>query len=537
MKPASAAKAFWIVGLALILALATRSGPAEAAEITLRLKGGGFQLTGELKEYDTSKYVIENRSFGTMTLDATRFDCIGQGCPRAAYAAPAALSLAVSRSKTIRIHGSDVVGAELMPLLVQGYADSIGAKAVKAVGANPLEMQIRLTDANENEIATVELQRYGTEQAIAGLANGTVQIAMADRPITGEEEAQLASGGLPNIRSAAHEHVIALDGLVIVVSDDNPAVSVSVDHIARIFAGEITDWQDIGLPPGPISVYSTESRSGTFSVFDALVLSPRNLALTGDAQIMGSSGDVSDAVARDPNGIGLTSFAFLRNAKAINVESPCGLITRPSIFTVKAEEYPLTRRIYLYTGILTQPHARGLIDYIFSPAAQRQIASAQFVDQSADFLGFEDQGGRIAYALNAPAEDFDMGQMRQLISEMNGARRLSLTFRFQLGSVELDARARADINRLVDLMRTPELGSKEILLLGFADSIGQFASNTTLSQRRAAQVHNTLLSAAGNTVNPALISSRGYSELAPVACNDSNEGRYLNRRVEVWVRD
>lgn len=537
MKSITAAKAVWIMGLALVLALATRGGPAEAAEITLRLKGGGFQLTGELKEYDTTKYVIENRNFGTMTLDAARFDCIGQGCPRAPYAAPAALSFAGSTSKTIRIHGSDVVGAELMPLLVQGYASSIGAKAVKAVGANPLEMQIRLTDANEQEIATFDLQRYGTEQAVAGLGNGTVQIAMADRPLTEPESQLLASSGLPNIRSAQHEHVIALDGLVIVVADDNPAVSISIDNIARIFAGEVTDWSEIGLPPGPITVYSTESSSGTFSVFDALVLSPRNLALTGDAQIMGSSGDVSDAVARDPSGIGLTSFAFVRNAKAINVESPCGLITRPSIFSVKSEEFPLTRRIYLYTGILTQPHARGLIDYIFSPAAQSQIASAQFVDQTADFLGFEDQGGRIAYALNAPAEDFDMAMMRQLISDMNGAQRMSLTFRFNLGSIDLDARGRADINRLVDLLRTPELGAKEILLLGFADSVGQFTSNTTLSQRRATQVHNTLLEAAGNTVNPALISSRGYSELAPVACNDSDEGRYLNRRVEVWVRD
>ncbi len=536
MKAGSVAAAFRTVGLALILAVMASAG-AEAAEVTLRLKGGGFQLTGELKEYDTTKYVIENRSFGTMTLDASRFDCIGQGCPRAPFAAPAALNLARGTSRTIRIHGSDVVGAELMPLLVQGYANSIGAKAVRAVGANPLEMQIRLTDANDREITLVELHRYGTDQAFQGLANGSVEIVMADRPVTEDEVAMLARAGLTDIRSPAHEHVIALDGLAIVVSEDNPAVSLSIENIARIFAGELTDWSEIGLPPGHINVYATESHSGTFSVFDALVLKPRNLTLTREAQIIDSNSGVSDAVARDPNGIGLTSFAFLRNAKAINIESSCGLITRPSVFTVKTEEYPLTRRIYLYSGILTNPHARGLIDYIFSSAAQSQIAAAQFVDQTPDLLGFEDQGGRIAYALNAPSEDFDMGMMRQLISDMNGAQRLSITFRFRLGSVDLDARARADIDRLIEVMRTPEFANKSVLLLGYADSVGQFASNSALSQRRAAQVHETLLAAAGNTINPAFISSRGYSELAPVACNDSVEGRNLNRRVEVWVRE
>ena len=80
MKAGSVAAAFRTVGLALILAVMASAG-AEAAEVTLRLKGGGFQLTGELKEYDTTKYVIENRSFGTMTLDASRFDVSAKAVP------------------------------------------------------------------------------------------------------------------------------------------------------------------------------------------------------------------------------------------------------------------------------------------------------------------------------------------------------------------------------------------------------------------------------------------------------------------------
>src|SRR5690606_28003218 len=138
----------------------------------------------------------------------------------------------------------------------------------------------------------------------------------------------------------------------IVVSEDNPAVSLSIENIARIFAGELTDWSEIGLPPGHINVYATESHSGTFSVFDALVLKPRNLTLTREAQIIDSNSGVSDAVARDPNGIGLTAFAFLRHAKAINIESSCGLITRPSGSPAKTAEPPLPPRAYQDTGVL-----------------------------------------------------------------------------------------------------------------------------------------------------------------------------------------
>ena len=214
-----------------------------------------------------------------------------------------------------------MVGAELMPLLVQGYANSIGAKAVRAVGANPLEMQIRLTDANDREITLVELHRYGTDQAFQGLANGSVEIVMADRPVTEDEVAMLARAGLTDIRSPAHEHVIALDGLAIVVSEDNPAVSLSIENIARIFAGELTDWSEIGLPPGHINVYATESHSGTFSVFDALVLKPKPHADQRGADHRLNSG-VSDAVARDPNGIGLTSFAFCGTPRPSTSKAP-----------------------------------------------------------------------------------------------------------------------------------------------------------------------------------------------------------------------
>jgi phosphate transport system substrate-binding protein len=247
---------------------------------------------------------------------------------------------------------------------------------------------------------------------------------------------------------------------------------------------------------------------------------------------------VADAVAADATGIGVTSFAFVRDAKGLNVESSCGLISRPSVFTVKTEEYPLTRRLYLYTVAKPMhPHAKGFLDFVLSKEAQPVIGSAQFVDQSPDSLSFDDQGGRIAYALNAPTEDFNIAEMRQLIADMNGAKRLSITFRFKSASTELDIKARADIDRLVALAATPEVRGKTLLLLGFADSIGPYGGNAVLSIGRATQVKDTLLVAAKGTIDPALVVHKGYSELAPVACNDQTEGRNLNRRVEVWVRD
>jgi phosphate transport system substrate-binding protein len=517
----------------------------DGPEVTLRMKGGGFELKGRLKSYEGGRYVIDNRVFGTMTLDAANMECIGPGCPTAKAPAVAAAPTLVAptspnpvRSNVISIRGSNVVGWELMPALIRGYADSIGAAVATVAGANPLEERYKLTDGRGAETGIFDLKRYGTDTAFNALEDGTAQIGMASRPVNDEEAARLARAGTANLRSPQHEHVLALDGLLIIVSQENPAVSLSIDNVAKIFSGQLTDWSEVGLPPGKINVYSVSRQSGTFSTFNALVMQPRSLALSPSARLLLSNAEVSDAVAADPNGIGLASFAFLRDAKALNVEASCGLITRPSVFTVKTEEYPLTRRLYLYTSAKpAHPHAQGFLSYVLSKAAQRVIADAQFVDQSPDSLGFDDQGGRIAYALNAPNEDFDIAQMRQLIAEMNGAKRLSITFRFRSGSFDLDTKARADVDRLVDMLRTPELRGKRVLLLGFADAVGPYQANSSLSLRRATQVRDTLLAASKGAVNAQLVVHKGYSELAPVACNDQLEGRNLNRRVEVWVRD
>lgn len=522
-----------------------QSAAFDGPEVTLRMKGGAFELRGRLKSFEGGRYVIENKAFGTMTLDANNMECIGAGCPGqprpkvGAVRPPTALApKGGAPSRVIGLHGSTAVGWELMPALILTYVDKIGGSVRTVPGANPLEESHKVIDAKGREIVVFDLKRYGTPTAFDGLEDGSAQIGIASRPINDQEAARLARAGTPGIRSPQHEHVLGLDGLVVIVAQDNPAVSLSIDNIAKIFAGQVTDWSQVGLPPGKINVYSTSKASGTFAAFDSLVLLPRKLPLAPSAKLLLSTAEVADAVAADANGIGVTSFAFTRDAKGLNVESSCGLITRPSVFTVRTEEYPLTRRLYLYTTAKpSHPHVKGFLDFALSKEAQPIIGAAQFVDQSPDSLGFDDQGGRIAYALNAPNEDFNIAEMRQLIADMNGARRLSITFRFKSGSSELDTKSRADIDRLVALVATSELRSKRLLLLGFTDSIGPYAGNAALSMGRAAQVRDTLLTAARGTIDPALAVHKGYSELAPVACNDQLEGRNLNRRVEVWVRD
>jgi phosphate transport system substrate-binding protein len=322
-----------------------------------------------------------------------------------------------------------------------------------------------------------------------------------------------------------------------VVAPENPLVSISIDNIAKIYAGQINDWSEVGLPAGKINVYAMVESSGVWGSFEDLVLKPRNLKARPDIIRVDASTDWSDKVAQDPKGIGITNIGIVRNSKAVNIEQSCGLIVRPSNFAAKTEEYPLMHRLHLYTsGVPKNPLARELLAFAMSPAMQPVLKEANFVDQSVEALDFQAQTARIAYALNAQNEDFDINMMRTLIGEIKGASRLSTTFRFGTADATLDSRANADVQRLAQLLKSDEMKGKQVLLIGFADAIGSYQSNLKLAERRAASVLRALTLASGVQVRTQ-VATRAYGELAPVACNDSAEARNFNRRVEVWVKN
>jgi phosphate transport system substrate-binding protein len=253
--------------------------------------------------------------------------------------------------------------------------------------------------------------------------------------------------------------------------------------------------------------------------------------LSSTAKRTENHAEQSDWIAADPNGIGFTGVAYARNAKALNIETTCGLIIEPSTFSIKTEEYPLARRLYLYTnGTPKTVLSQNILQFALSEKAQPIVKSSDFIDQTIDRLPYERQTLRMANALNAAPGDFDERIMKGLMSDLRDRERLTTTFRFNTGSFELDNKALADITRLRNWLSEPAQQGKTVLLAGFADSIGSISANKVLSDARAQAVVRAL-----GPVPNVRIQNKGYSELAPASCNDTDVARQYNRRVEVWM--
>jgi phosphate transport system substrate-binding protein len=315
--------------------------------------------------------------------------------------------------------------------------------------------------------------------------------------------------------------------------------SLSMEQVAGIFSGAITDWTAVGGQPGRIQVYARDDKSGTFDTFNALVLKPRKAALTVEARRFESSEELSDSVARDANGIGFVGFAYLRNAKALEIANDCGIAYAPTVFNVKTEQYPLSRRLFLYgTNVPERSVAARLVAFVASPAAQEVVREEGFVDQSIELLDDRDQVMRLADGLIGLESDVDPAVLKELALGLKHSSRMSTTLVFRLSSTRLDSKAEADVVRIADFIRDLRKTepTKGVILAGFTDSVGDFVSNRALSQARADQIRADLMRALGPDVPASAVVARGYSKLLPTSCNTTKEGRNRNRRVEIWVK-
>jgi phosphate transport system substrate-binding protein len=420
---------------------------------------------------------------------------------------------APSEPETIlSMHGSNTIGAQLAGALAEAFLKRQGAQGIRTVaGPHADEFSVRGSMPGDARPKAIEIQAHGSATAFPDLSAGKCDIGMASRRIKPEEAAALAKLG--DMTSPACEHVVGLDGLAIVVNKNNAVAALSTSQIAGIFTGEITDWQAAGGAPGTIKVLARDDKSGTYDTFKALVLGKR--PLVAGAVRLEDSRELSDRVAGDPNAIGFIGLPYVRSAKAVAVWEVGTTPLVPNRLTVGTEDYLLSRRLFFYTAAAPSPLVRRFVEFALASDGQDIVAQSGFVE------------------LNVKAESSTAAanSTPEYVSAISGAERLSLNFRFQPGSSQLDNRALVDLDRVAGYLSSPGRRRGGIVLCGFADSVGAREVNQALSLHRANVVAGEFRR---RGVEPATVT--GFGAANPVASNDNEDGRQKNRRVEVWLR-
>lgn len=497
---------------------------AEAADVTLRSNDGSIDIQGDLLEFTDGIYVVQT-ALGALRLSAARVRCEGAGCP-----------VIEVEGADVRISGSETVGEELMPLILAGYASRFDAEADVRTGNNAFEKAVSLIGDGGfgDEIASFSIISQGSDSGFTDLRDAKSDLAMSSRVVRPDEVKEFAAAGFGDLSALKQERIVAVDSLRIIVSPENPIDTINAEDLAAIYAGEITNWSQVGGPNAPINVYSRSADTGTFEVINQRLLRPRRKAMTSAVNIVSGNIEMAKAVSSDPSGIGFVSFAFERGAKSLKLRTECGLVVEPDAFSAKTEEYPLERRLYLYArdGEMSE-HAAGLFDYVASEDVDGLVAKAGFVDLSIKVRRQDQVANQLREQIDASADVYEQDLMRQLYIEMLDYDRLSTTFRFAPGSSVLDNKAQRDLDRVINYLS--QRPNARVSVVGFTDADGAFSANLALAERRAAQVASEIERAAGDRLSRVDIDVKGFGELLPSACNETFDGRKINRRVEIWV--
>lgn len=414
---------------------------------------------------------------------------------------------AASLQPELRIAGSNTLGAHLLRELARGY---LSARYQQNARYAPATRTNETWVYSSNGKNYLQIEAHGSSTGFVALAEGRADIAASSRPIKPAEAERLRT--LDDQRSPVREQVIALDGVALIVHPSNPLHQLDKTQIRALFSGELTNWSALGVLAGKIRLYARDDQSGTFETFKHLVLGERSLAAS--ARRFEANDSLTQAVMQDPQAIGFVAASAVGQAKVLAV-SDGAMAYYPSRFTLASEDYPLARRLYLYTASQPVPAVQALLDWINSEAGQQRVAEAGFIDLSPRLQSVQiDPDAPAAY--------------RKLVHQ---AERLSMTFRFQPGTEQLDTRAEADLPRLVKWLERPELAGRQLLLLGFTDASGTDTANLQLSQARATKLAQAL---AAHGVQASQVA--GFGSAVPLSRQQTPAAQNRNRRVELWLR-
>ncbi len=511
--------------LAALLIWPVMVGSAQADDVTLTSRDGSVTISGNLLGYDGEFYRVDT-VYGVLTVDGSGVLCDGPGCPD--------LTAFVAQ---FNFSGARTMGEILLPSLVEAFAARSGYAVERRLQDDTRFTYILTDETTGTRAAEIGFHLTSTAEGFADLLANETDLVLSTRPVTRQEIALAREAGFGNLSDPRRSRILALDAMAVIVSPQNPMKGLTLDQIMRIFSGEIVNWSALGGPDAPIAMHMRSAGSGIAQAFAARLQALHGGDLAQSLIRHASNAGLADAVAKDALAIGIAPYSETGNARILDIYGTCGSVSALDDLTIKTEDYPLALPLLLYTPERRLPLlAREFLKFARSPVAQSVVSRAGFVDQRLYQVPVAEQGLRLVNAIVEAGEEISLEDLQRLVMSMDGTERLTLSFRFEPGGTVLDAHSRSNIELLAAQIEAGAFDNRPLVFAGFTDSDGPADGNARLSLRRATVVRDAVLKAAPTADrSKLLISVEGLGEVLPMACDDAEWGKQINRRVEVWA--
>lgn len=510
---------------AFIAALFFCATSVDAQTLTLRSEDGGLNVTGRYIGFDGTNIQIESE-FGALTLRLDSVICEGEACPDHENYTP-----------ELRLSGSQLMADVLIPALVEGFARSEGYRiAFDQIDPTHFTQTLFAGDS-EAPSARFKFHATTTDEGFADLFAHEADIVMSVREVRPAEVRLGLESGLGQLDAPQQSRIVGLDALVPVVSSRSDIGVISLSDLAKAYAGEVTDWQDAGGNTTPMTIHLGPETDGQAQRFVDDVVHGSGRELSPKVTRHATDKALAAAVAADAGALGILSATAIGTTKPIALRDNCGFVSAPRLDALKTEDYPLTAPLFLYLPRRQLPPlVKDFLAWLRGPDAQLVVRRAGFVDQSAVPIPLDEQGQRFANAIVAAGEDMPLIELQRMVRILGAQVRLSTSFRFEVGSTRLDAQSRSNLLSLAQAIRDGRYDGRTLMLVGFSDGRGSAVANRDLSSARAVAVRRDLEQVLGGALpEGVIVETEAFGEALPMGCDDTEWGRQVNRRVELWV--
>lgn len=275
----------------------------------------------------------------------------------------------------------------LFVLIAVAFATSaFAAKYKNSIQIKGSDTMVNLAQAwaekymEKNPSDFVAVTGGGSGTGISSLISGTCDIACASRTIKEKEVALAKQKGINPF-----EIKVGLDGLAVVVNPKNPVNKLTIDQLAQIFTGTITNWKELGGEDKKIVILSREVNSGTHVYFKEHVLRKNDPnskeEFAPHVLLLPSSQAIADEVAGNSAAIGYYGMGYISaKQKAVLVaRNENSEYIAPTIENVVNGKYPISRPLFFYTNGEPQGLVKKFIDFVLSKEGQDIVLAMDFV--------------------------------------------------------------------------------------------------------------------------------------------------------------
>ncbi len=260
------------------------------------------------------------------------------------------------------------------------------AKNANSIQIKGSDTMVNLGQAWAEKFMEVNTQDFiavtggGSGTGISSLISGTCDIAMSSRDVKAKEINLAKQKGINPTEIKA-----ALDGLAVVVNPNNSVNKLTIEQLAQIFIGKITNWKELGGNNAKIVILSREVNSGTHVYFKEHVLKrgdPNSKEeFAPSALLLSSSQAIADEIAQNTGAIGYYGMGYVSHKQkpVMVAKDEKSEYEAPTIENVISGKYPISRPLYLYTNGEPQGLVKKFIDFCLSKEGQEIVLRTDFV--------------------------------------------------------------------------------------------------------------------------------------------------------------